>query len=772
MLDLEKSYGIYEGVAFFGDHEDDKIVYYFPDEVIALDKEDGDLEFYFQMFYHDNIMTYDVASDECRVGSVLQLGVGCVMPESRLIKALDSLIRKNGLHKDTNAIMPIWIDGSIDLICLDYDYSSSKTPGKRDSLVTSVLGSNKPNLGSSKLEGIFNVLFDKNGTEIIFSSLNSGGSSFIGVLYNLKYNCLSPSVRMRISADLNACQRTASEVIKLGVTFKYKVGVDLSFELEDVFKQMVEKGDVKIDVFSLVESDEEKKRVDEVVRDFKHKIIKELFNISIDKKKETCEGDMENLISKVLNSDNLTFLDLSLRISLKNEEISVGKKLEVDYSQRTSIVRTFCPNGNLWNIGEKMRCNPKKYVSKTPLGNLFRRRTVKFKLDYDFSVDKNLVSVEVFVWDRKKGGASIFLKNKKVANSKSDGFITSFILSEAFGLEKNISWSCEEFIDASYYYQVVFLFSNTSENSLGAFEIKTDPMLSFSDSILLSLDTYLYYKEIKVKVLDSVFDEFSHVDVSVDVYNKTSLIETTNLSLDYLNKETKILIHYKKNPYIDIYISKRYYYKDKKYPIEINSVKLIGQDIIVREPFFYKEIPVFFSGWDLKDELFLVYEVRSKNSRDNISKLIKLSLLDSCVLINVKLLSLDDIVSFCIYKVFGDGLKTRTQQLREVVYEVSKISKLEVDLSESLDDEYLIIWKGNSPKCEDLKYLKVIIKNNRDEVVHQVKFSGNKRPKDYKFSCDEEETSLCIEVERKYMNGEKAVIGGLLFSNRVFYVVP
>ena len=40
MLDFGKLYGTYEGITFYGDHENDALVYYLPDEVtLALGKE-------------------------------------------------------------------------------------------------------------------------------------------------------------------------------------------------------------------------------------------------------------------------------------------------------------------------------------------------------------------------------------------------------------------------------------------------------------------------------------------------------------------------------------------------------------------------------------------------------------------------------------------------------------------------------------------------------------------------------------------------------------
>ena len=30
MLDLSKAYGIYEGVVFYGDHQNENVIYYFP----------------------------------------------------------------------------------------------------------------------------------------------------------------------------------------------------------------------------------------------------------------------------------------------------------------------------------------------------------------------------------------------------------------------------------------------------------------------------------------------------------------------------------------------------------------------------------------------------------------------------------------------------------------------------------------------------------------------------------------------------------------------
>ena len=60
MLDLAKPLGIHEGVIFYGDHELNDLIYYFPDEVSLAplpDTSDGKLyELFFQIFNEGDIV--------------------------------------------------------------------------------------------------------------------------------------------------------------------------------------------------------------------------------------------------------------------------------------------------------------------------------------------------------------------------------------------------------------------------------------------------------------------------------------------------------------------------------------------------------------------------------------------------------------------------------------------------------------------------------------------------------------------------------------------
>ena len=102
-------------------------------------------------------------------------------------------------------------------------------------------------------------------------------SSIVGIMYEMKYVAVRPAVQMRITAHLDRCQKTTQH--ELGIDFKMNYYVDLSLgaQLEWLTKKMEENGDIEVEYFSALETPEEKKAADEILKSFKEDVVKELF---------------------------------------------------------------------------------------------------------------------------------------------------------------------------------------------------------------------------------------------------------------------------------------------------------------------------------------------------------------------------------------------------------------------------------------------------------------------------------------------------------------
>ena len=176
---------------FYGDHEQENIVYYLPNEVGLApfisegDDQENAYDFFLQIFKEGRAIRGGLEELEDSSGAIMSLGVQCIANEKRLEKARAKLIEAHRLQEDFIFTPPEWKDGSIDLIVLDAT-TQNKDSINEESFVDSIIGSKKPSLSSSDLKGVFNVRLDRKGAALIAATLKGDRSSVAGVLYDLK----------------------------------------------------------------------------------------------------------------------------------------------------------------------------------------------------------------------------------------------------------------------------------------------------------------------------------------------------------------------------------------------------------------------------------------------------------------------------------------------------------------------------------------------------------------------------------------------------------
>jgi hypothetical protein len=188
------------------DHEKGNVAYYLPDEIdlrmLAPDRPDISL----QVFYPDQATVGGSASLDKAVGSILSLGVQC-----RLSPAREELLRSKvaallGGTSDLRLGPPPWEDGTVDLLLLDSQSGETLASAvKDDRMVRGVVGSRRPSLSDGLLSGIFHARLDRRGTALVAAAINGEVGSLAGVLYDLKFSALRPTVDLRMSANLDRC---------------------------------------------------------------------------------------------------------------------------------------------------------------------------------------------------------------------------------------------------------------------------------------------------------------------------------------------------------------------------------------------------------------------------------------------------------------------------------------------------------------------------------------------------------------------------------------
>src|SRR3954451_3329617 len=260
MLDLAKPRGVVEGLSLYGDHAEDDLVYVMPDDIGLLAGPDDAPDVLLQVFYPDDAVSGGNLADA--VGSVLSLGVRCVVAPERLARI------QAAVGDGVRLAIPPWEDGQVSLLLLDADGA----PGGEsdDRMVLSVAGTRKPSLSDGSLSALFHARLDRRGTALIAAALSGTAGSTAGVLYDLQHAALRPEVQLRMRANLDAC----AEVIRAGL------GVQVYYVAADVaatFATMREKGVIDVEVTAPVADAESQKLVDEAVRDFYDVLMRELF---------------------------------------------------------------------------------------------------------------------------------------------------------------------------------------------------------------------------------------------------------------------------------------------------------------------------------------------------------------------------------------------------------------------------------------------------------------------------------------------------------------
>ena len=694
MLDLSKSYGRYEGLTFFGDHQDDHIVYYLPDEVALAQSGNGGYDFFLQLF-HDNKMQ-NVSDNgslslsdslENTSGSILQLSVNCMVSHERLDKAMTALKRDvTDLPGDAVATTPLWSDGSVDLITLDTSGKSEQTDPS--DMVKAVVSSQRPSL-THDLKSVFNVRYDRLGTELIFSALQHE-RSMVAAVYDLQFAAIRPAVNLKITAWLKRCQETARKNIDANLHLSLEeVSVDFSAQVERLTQKMKENGDIVVEVTSEVTSDEEKKQVEELTNEFRNMVFRELFSPTVvsSGSLSMTDGGSEALLAEALSKavDTITPVKIGLNYKLKEQTFSDDRMLQVDYSERSAIVRHHYPQAVLSDHFDTIADHLDDYTQKVIVGNLWMTQSVNVKLFHDFAAENSdLLSAEVMLWRHKEGVEEIVPDNHfalPVGTKPLADFVFSAMEEEKEG---NVSWLCDDDDDGGYYYQIRFIYSGNAVGHYSPTEIVSQPILSYGRTVCVAPDSYMFYKEVPIMAGSVDFSVFEKVEVIVDVENAdgVSLMTNQHFLLDEHCKETRYAVRGKDKSELSLWVSKIFYFKDKNNsPLKFPRYQLKDYAVIIDDPLIVKDItPIFLGSADAITKIILSYTITSPALSHPVSKTLHLNSTNENP-VSITIYTTEDMVAYEITKVFrGDDGKMQTQKLLSEEKQATELSSIYIDL--------------------------------------------------------------------------------------------
>lgn len=682
MLDLSKSYGKHGGVTFFGDHQDDNIIYYLPDRVSLAKKADreDEYEFYMQLF-HDNKMV-DASSDDLEntAGSILQLSLNCMVSPERLKAAFAELSRNvSSISSEATCTSPLWSDGNVDLITLD---ATTLDDENNSEMVKAFISSQRPSF-TQDLKSIFNVKYDRRGTELIYSAIKNG-QGVVAAVYDLQFVAIQPALDLKITAFLNRCQETARKNIDAELRLPIKgVQLELGANLEWLTTKMEENGDIKIETTSHLTPDEEKRQIDEKISEFKDMVLHELFTPTLAGGEDS---SMAETLSKALNTINPTKIGFSYK--LKEQTINDDRIIMVDYTERSAVIKHHYPQAlisdNLSIIGNHID----EYVKKVVIGDLWMTQSIDIKLFHDFDTEDNdLECAEILIW-KCKDGLLTKVQEHCFAIPGNTKPLGDFIYSAREGeKEHHLSWLCDNNDNGGYYYQMRFIYSNRLENIYSPKEIVTPPMLSFSRNITIVPDSFMFFKKIPVITGSLDFNVFEKVEVIFNVNDTdgTPLVIDEHIVLNENTNGSRFIVRGKDHNKLDVWISRFFYFKDKTTPLLKYPATLLRDcAVIIDDPLIVKELYLTFSGdIDRMEKLIFTYTVTSPVTDHPFTKTQILRSEETPIdetPIGIIIYTPEDIVSYEITKIILDAEgKRQNQKMDAVEIVASELSLIHID---------------------------------------------------------------------------------------------
>lgn len=724
MLDLSKPLGIHEGLIFYGDHELPDLVYYFPDEVGLAPQKNapGLYEMYLQSFSESDVSEGGMEALRNSAGSILSLGVQCTVSDKRLQKALARVKDTGSFPETLKASPPPWRDGSVNLIVLDSDNSDARSINA-ESFVKSIVGSKKPSLMSATLDSVFNVRLDRRGTAIVTAALEGDTGNVAGILYDLKFNALRPALDMRIWANLDRCYESVSH--QLGVKVEgqiYVVKASLGADFAWLTKKLEEDGDLKIEVISQAEDAETKKMMDEMISDFKTSILREMFAPYVN-------PEIPGAIAAGAAAVSSSLVSVGVSYRFTKENITQNKIIEVDYRERSAIVRTHNPQAHLWVVGKQIAAHIEKYIQHIRFGEVWREQALSISLQYDFDEEgADLLSTEVMVWRFKDGIMEHPTEGHFSIPAGTDA-LYSATFHKGNATTKNIAWNYEKEEPFGYYYQLRFIYQPARQDVSSPPEILLPSVYSSGNDLIIFPDTYIYYRKITVRAGNIDFADSSTVDVTFRLKDPEGRVSDIKIIvLSQQNPNQVWTVRGKDRNHLFIELTKEYHYTDGRPSLTTEAVFLQDDEVIINKPFLrsaFSLVPVVAGATGDVAEILLEITVTSPEVTDPIKKLYRIA----GPQFNMEPLTINrstaqDVLSYSVKVIMKDG------QIIPLEEGIINSNALMIDLNKINLRQVTFTWSGRSPAALGIKELKVEFRKDGDESAapEALLYSGDAIP--------------------------------------------
>ena len=245
----------------------------------------------------------------------------------------------------------------------------------------------KPSLYGDN-QAAFSVRLDQEGVTILEHALQ-GELAPIGVIYSLKYVGLRPAYKIKVEADWSRVQTHIEESESVNVP------IFASSQVDKVVDELIEEQIITIESDLLVvDGDDESGatgRYEQGLAQVRELVFENFFEPSLEPMPREA-GDTIDDFGRVLRT--VATGGMSSLWSRKEVDLTRidRKQLNIDLSERTSVIREIHPQGHLTGIArtiEEQGLDLDRFVISVPLDDdFFARRTVRVIPRADFAADQ------------------------------------------------------------------------------------------------------------------------------------------------------------------------------------------------------------------------------------------------------------------------------------------------------------------------------------------------------------------------------------------------
>lgn len=394
MLYLNPPYYVIDGVSLMPDHEDELQYYFMPMSPHLSVMQEGDLRIpKIQVIKFTGRPTpeSDVVS-----GGFLDFDCNLGIDPERLAAIADQLRGEAGLS-GTPRLAPVpLIGGTVRMMLFGKESPKEETglPGGRDEdevpgpqFVQKIVHSASPSLYGDN-QAAFSVRLDQAGATVIDQAIRDEMLP-IGVVYSLEYVGLRPAYKIRVKADWDRVQKHFEE------TESVNVPLIASSTIEKVIDELVEKQFITIEGDLLVADEDDSGgaagRYESAMAQVRELVFENFFTPSLEPM-ERQTGDGIDDFGRVLR----TIATHGMSSVWERKEVDITridrKKLNIDMSERTSVIRQIYPQGHLPGIVraiETQGLDWERFITSVSLEDpFFQRRTVRVIPRADYATDQ------------------------------------------------------------------------------------------------------------------------------------------------------------------------------------------------------------------------------------------------------------------------------------------------------------------------------------------------------------------------------------------------